>query len=102
MTKKTKKKNYTILVTLGFLSIIVFISYLFSNCFLNVYDIYKEKKNLENKLVQLEEEEEKLVSEVDKLKDKEYIARFAREKYLYSANGEYIIKLPGDNKSENK
>ena len=26
--------------------------------------------------------------------DKEYIARYAREKYLYSKNGEFILRIP--------
>ena len=99
MSKKSKKKkkNYTILITLGFLCIIIAISYLFATCFFNVYKMYKQKEDLSKELSNLEKEEEKLSSEVDKLKDKEYIARYAREKYLYSANGEYIIKLPEEN-----
>ncbi len=40
------------------------------------------------------EEAESLTSEVTKLHDTEYIARYAREKYMYSLPGEFIIKLP--------
>ena len=32
-------------------------------------------------------------SEIQRLQDEEYIARYAREKYLYSKNGELIIKI---------
>lgn len=39
-------------------------------------------------------EEESLNSEVTKLHDKDYVARYAREKYMYSLPGEYIIKMP--------
>ena len=39
------------------------------------------------------EEEETLKSEIVKLQDDEYIARYAREKYLYSKDGEIIIKI---------
>lgn len=42
------------------------------------------------------EEEESLNSEVTKLHDSEYIARYAREKYMYSLPGEYIIKIPNE------
>lgn len=38
-------------------------------------------------------DEEKLVSEVTKLQDDEYIARYAKEKYMYSADGETIIRM---------
>ena len=40
------------------------------------------------------EEEESLTSEVTKLHDEDYIARYAREKYMYSLPGEFIIKIP--------
>ena len=38
-------------------------------------------------------EEEKLVSEVTKLQDDEYVARYAKEKFLYSEDGEVIIRM---------
>ena len=38
-------------------------------------------------------EEEKLVSEVTKLQDDDYSGRFAKEKFLYSENGELIIRM---------
>ena len=38
-------------------------------------------------------EEEKLVSEVTKLQDDDYIVRYAKEKFLYSENGELIIRM---------
>ena len=38
-------------------------------------------------------DEEKLVSEVTKLQDTDYIARYAKEKYMYSADGETIIRM---------
>ena len=31
--------------------------------------------------------------EIQKLKDPDYLARYARENYLYSKDGEYIIKI---------
>lgn len=39
------------------------------------------------------DKEEELKDEINKLKDPEYMARYAREKYLYSADDEIIIKL---------
>ena len=58
-----------------------------------IIDKYQEKKELEEKYATLIEEEELLEKEVNKLQDPEYIAKYAREKYLYSADGEYIIKI---------
>ena len=101
MSKKRKsiKKKYTVFVSLIFLGVIISLTYLFAKCALSVYDMYNTKNKLSNELVDLKKDEEKLTSEVEKLNDKEYIARYAREKYLYSADGEFIIKLPTDDKN---
>ena len=58
-----------------------------------IFTNYQNKKELENKYTSLLEEEETLSSDIIKLQDPDYIARFAREKYLYSRNGEIIIKI---------
>ncbi len=49
--------------------------------------------SLNNKYNELLSEEEKLVSEVTRLQDDDYIARYAKEKYLYSGPGETIIRI---------
>ena len=48
------------------------------------------------KLVALKEKEVELENDVNKLKDPEYLARYAREKYFYSKDGEYVIRIPED------
>ena len=58
-----------------------------------IFTYIKEKKNLESSYMSILEEEELLKSEIQKLQDQEYIARYAREKYLYSKDGELIIKI---------
>ena len=40
-----------------------------------------------------EEFQKFLKNEINKLQDPEYMARYAREKYLYSKNNEIIIKI---------
>jgi cell division protein DivIC len=59
-------------------------------------NIRKEKINLDNKLSNLKEEENNLNSDIKKLKDPDYVARYAREKYMYSKDGELIIRIPDD------
>jgi cell division protein DivIC len=54
---------------------------------------YNEKNNLEKKYKELLEKEDTLNNNIIKLQDPNYIARFAREKYLYSKEGEIIIKI---------
>ncbi len=52
--------------------------------------------DLSGKYDDLLDEEESLTSEVTKLHDIDYVARYAREKYMYSLPNEIIIKLPGE------
>lgn len=59
----------------------------------NIYTNIKEKKKLDKEYEEKLEREEILNSEIQKLQDDEYIARYAREKYLYSKDGEIIIKI---------
>ena len=60
-------------------------------------DKYKEADVLEQKIASLTEKEEDLNSEINRLQDSDYLARYAREKYFYSKNGELIIRIPNDN-----
>ena len=55
---------------------------------------YKEKDELNNELNELKEEEQELSTDVQKLQDPEYVARYLREKYYYYKSNEFIIKLP--------
>lgn len=67
------------------------------NLLVNINKIMKmreQKKNLEHRIELLKEEEKILESDIQKLEDPAYIARYAREKYLYSKDGEIIIRLP--------
>ncbi len=78
----------------------VFIVYFFSvvvNVSLEIAGKYEEKKILNKELEVLKEEEEELSTDVLKLQDPEYVGRYLREKYLYSREDEYIIKLPSQN-----
>ena len=52
-----------------------------------------EIKEVNIKYEGLLEEEASLNVEVAKLKDPDYIARYAREKYMYSKPGEIILRI---------
>lgn len=56
-----------------------------------------ETKQLEEKYKALLSNKEKLESDVIKLQDPDYVAKYAREKYLYSKDGELIIKIIDEN-----
>lgn len=61
-----------------------------------IREMKEEKSFLNDQLVKLEEEEKILETDIQKLNDPSYIARYVREKYLYSKDGEVIIRLPDD------
>ena len=94
MTKITKKDKRRLIIWL--LLFLVMGSYLgvftfdyWSKILIN----YKEKTELETKYNALLESESELNSEVVKLQDTDYVAKFAREKYMYSKEGELIIRI---------
>jgi len=92
--KRKKVKRKILFIALIYFSIGLI---LLENVGKTVYDIYtksKEKKNFETELTTLKEKEEELKATVAKLQDPDYVARYAREKYLYSKDGEIIIRIP--------
>ena len=67
-----------------------------STAFSYVSQIEKTKKEISELKESYNEKlttEENLKEEISKLQDSEYMARYAREKYLYSKKGEIIIKI---------
>ena len=91
MGRKTKFRVTFLLITLIITSV-VFASTTFSY----ISQIVKAKSNIEDLKVTYDdrlEEEENLKEEINKLQDPEYMARYAREKYLYSKKDEIIIKI---------
>lgn len=97
MSKKNsnvKKRKRIFLLGFTSLAIIVGTTYTIGRYWVEIYDKYKEKKELKQELVALQEKEEELQVDADKLQDPDYIARYAREKYSYSKDGEIILRIP--------
>jgi len=94
--KKTKTKRKLRFFSLGIMSMIVIVAVTFTlgKYWIEIYEKYQQKKSLEKQLIELQEKELQLKVDADKLQDPDYIARYAREKYLYSKDGEFIIKIP--------
>ena len=94
--KRNRKKRVRRMLLLGFASLVIIITMVLTigKYWVEIYDKYKEKGELEKKLAQLQLEEKTLKLDADKLQDPDYVARYAREKYLYSKDGEFIIKIP--------
>lgn len=97
--KVVRKKRYIkrkIRLFLTFIFFGVIISLLSYKLFYNIKQIElmnEEKKVLNDELVSLDEEKKVLEADIQKLNDPTYIARYAREKYLYSKDGELIIRI---------
>lgn len=100
--KKIPKASKKRLAVFGTLSIIIIFYFLFVLGFYvyKIYNLQEEKKSLEDNYTSLKTEEKELRNEIEKLQDPDYIARYARENYSYSKDGEYIIKLTKENKEE--
>ena len=101
MAKKRRvKKKARRIATFGVICIalIIFIVITLGGVFFDIVDKYKEKQELEDKLIALQEKEKELENDVSKLEDPEYLARYAREKYFYSKDGELILRIPDDDK----
>lgn len=96
--KKVPKKAKRRLLIFGPLAVFVIAYCLFTfvTTSIDLYNLHKEEKVLNKKLAGLKADANSLKNEINKLQDKEYIARYARENYLYTKNGEYVIKLDED------
>ncbi len=97
MTKKkrkaSKRKIRFFFAFIIFFGVTTVLGY---NLLSNVLDIRKmevEKKELNDKIVKLQEEKKELESDIKKLEDSDYIAKYVREKYFYSKEGELILRM---------
>jgi len=90
--RKAKSRLFIAFIFFG--AVISMLSYKFFYNIKQIQEMKEEKNFLEEQLVKLEEEEKVLKSDIQKLEDPSYVARYAREKYLYSKDGELIIRLP--------
>ena len=96
MAKRRRKKSKLrfFVLGLGSIAIIVGVTLSIGKYWVEIIDKYKEKKELNKELALLREKEEQLKVDANKLQNPDYVARYAREKYLYSKDGEYILQIP--------
>ena len=106
--KKVVKKNKSS-SRIGFLFfvLIMFLVILIGTVFSDLQQVFANKnetKELSNKYLMLLEEEASLNSQVIKLQDPEYKARYARENQMYTKDGEtiFIIIDEEDKKAKEK
>lgn len=92
ITRKTKRR----LLLITFITSVILFAFVINlwKMFSQVISKNKEAVFLRSEIERLEEEEAYLKIEVEKLNDPEYVARYARERFLYSKDGEFTIKIP--------
>ncbi len=88
-----KTKSRMLVIFLFFLAIISTLGYtvFFNVC--QIVDLNKKMSILEEEKLVLEDEEKIIEADIKRLQDPVYIARYAREKYFYSKDGEIILRL---------
>ena len=100
--KKTKSNgNHIFILIVALIGLVTAMSISVSKIIVQIYDKYNEASALEVQLADLKDNEEKLESEINRLQDPEYLARYAREKYFYSKENELIIRIPEKEEEKN-
>ncbi len=92
--KKGKKAKFRLfMISVMFFAVL---SWLVTSTYKDIRKIYNNKNQalvLKEQYEVLIEDEKKLEAELIKLKDPEYVARYAKEKYMFSADDETIIRI---------
>ncbi len=91
-TSKKEKKRLLVISSLIIMLVTVLVISSF-NDWKTILSNNNQVIALETQYEELIEAERSLESEVTKLKDPEYVARYAKEKYMYSSEGEVIIRM---------
>lgn len=91
-TVKKKDNTITYLIIFIILFSIVLVATVYSDL-RSITENINETKEYNKLYEELLEEEASLNSEVIKLQDPEYVARYAREKFMYTKDGELILKI---------
>ena len=90
-TFKTKSRFF--IISFVFIAIILTLLYTLFNDLQNINILIGEKKELMKEKESLKEKQASLNADIERLSDDLYVARYAREKYFYSKDGEIILKM---------
>ena len=90
-TVKTKGRMFVIILFFG--AIIATLGYTFFLDLGRIHEMKKEEKSLNQEKSKLLDVEETIQADIKRLSDPEYIARYVREKYMYSKDGELILRI---------
>ena len=91
--KSKKEKRRLLLITFLIVSLSAFLIKSVFSDWVQIMNNNKEIHTLNSRKKVLLDDEASLKAEVTKLENPEYVARYAREKYLYSMPDEIIIRV---------
>ncbi len=92
ISKKTKRRVFLIIIIAVAITLTIIVNVV--RIWFQIIENNREENFLRQEMLRLQEEEGYLRVEVEKLQNPDYVARYAREKYLYSRDGEFTIKIP--------
>lgn len=100
--KRMSKSSKRSLLFFGTISLIVIFYFVYNLCIYtyNIYILKVKEIELTDLLEEKEHEGKILKTEIEKLQDPVYIARYARENYQYSKDGEIIIQWNSNTEKE--
>ena len=90
-TVKTKSRMFVIFMFFG--AIIATLGYTFLRDLNKISQLHYDKGDLVKEKEELKEKEDAIQADINRLSDPSYIARYAREKYFYSKEGEIILRI---------
>lgn len=98
MAKTKKKSRYGKFISILYIGIVAVFVYVL---FINVCRVIEQKQSY-SELVErrdaLLKEKKSLSKEVKLLSDDDYVTRYARDNYIFSKDGEEVVKLPDTKK----
>ena len=88
-----KEKRRLLIISLTVIALLASLLASMYHDFMQIINNKKQTVELTMEYEKLLEEEKSLTSEVTKMQDPNYLARYAKEKYLYSEDNEIIIRI---------
>lgn len=94
MAKRQGRPKYRKLIGFLYIGIAAILIYALSMNVLRVFEQRNEYKTLVEKRDTLAKEKKRLSKEIELLSDDDYVTRYARDNYIFSKDGEEVVKLP--------
>jgi len=95
MAKRVSKQSKRRLMIFGIVSIfsIGYFCFTLIGYIYNYSNLQQEEIRLQEQLADLQDENEALSLQIEKLKDPSYVIKYAKDKFMYSEDNEYVIKI---------